>query len=190
MENQMFSDISDTRIGRYLTSDVAACVGPRNEVYIEKFLALRQKGYSFNICAALFSSTWFAYRKMWNGALIIAVIETVYTVISFFARTFIFMTSSGSVLRAVLGSALTLPVLSFIVCGLAGDWFYCKCVTSVLDEHACGDRPPVKDEALESRLRESGGTTLTGLLIFLGVNLFVQYGIEILLTAMLGNSAF
>ena len=162
--------ITDVRIGEYLTKDVSACVGKRAHTYIDKFYRIHDHGYSFNWCAALFTQAWFGYRKMWKAAAIFTGVNLILTIASqAFVILFLPNASFGSY-KYVLSGTLAITLILFAVCGIAGDWFYCKHVTDILDDNGCKGRPATDDPSLEERLRNAGGVSFPGLFAVWGIN--------------------
>lgn len=163
--------ITDVRIGEYLTKDVSACVGTRSHVYIDKFYKIHDHGYSFNWCAALFTQTWFGYRKMWKAAAAVTCLNLILSMISQ-ALTILYLPNVPiHSFKYVITGTLAITLILFVVCGIAGDWYYCKHVTNVLDENGCKSRPAVDDPELEDRLHKAGGVSLMGLFVVWGINL-------------------
>lgn len=162
--------IADVRIGEYLTEDVSACVGERAHTYIDKFYKIHDHGYSFNWCAALFTQVWFGYRKMWKAAAIVTGVNLILSIALKAFTTLFLPNTTYSSYKYILSGTLAITLLLFVVCGIAGDWFYCKHVTDILDANGCKGRPAAEDSALEERLRNAGGVSLPGLFIVWGIN--------------------
>lgn len=162
--------ITDVRIGEYLTEDVSACVGKRSHIYVDKFYKVHDNGYSFNWCAALFAQTWFGYRKMWKGA---AIITGVNLILSAITQTITIATTHASYQFAkyYMVGQLAVTLILIMVCGIAGDWYYCKHVTKILDDNHCKGRAAIADPVLEQRLRNAGGVSFPGIFAVWIINL-------------------
>lgn len=182
MERNM---ISDARIGDYLTEDVKACVGKRGSTYVDKFYKVNDHGYSFNWCAALFAQTWFGYRKMWKGAAVITAANIALSALTPLIMESLPQVTLSSTKYYIAGSAAFVLIL-FIVCGVAGDWFYCKHVTGILDAHQCKGRPAVADPVLEEKLQKAGGVSFLGLFGVWAVNLVLSNLVTNLVNTALG----
>lgn len=163
--------IPDIRIGEYLTQDISAFVGKRAHVYIDKFYKIHDHGYSFNWCAALFTQAWFGYRKMWKAAAIVTGANFILTLALEVLTTLYLPSVPYGSYKYVLSGTLAVTLILFAVCGIAGDWFYCKHVSNILDENGCKGRPATTDYPLEDRLHKAGGVSLPGLFIVWGINI-------------------
>lgn len=162
--------ITDVRIGEYLTNDVSTCVGNRAHVYIDKFYKIHDHGYSFNWCAALFAQTWFGYRKMWKAAAVVTGANLILTIASEAFTSFFLPSASFGSYKYVLSGTLAVTLILFAVCGIAGDWYYCKHITNILDKNGCKGRPAIDNPALEEQLQKAGGVSLAGLFAVWGIN--------------------
>lgn len=78
-ENFLVSTIVEKAIGKnihYYRSAFRKIIKNQNSHRFEKFAG-------FNFAAAIFTSVWFAYRRMWNYAIIILIIDVILDIIFF-----------------------------------------------------------------------------------------------------------
>lgn len=160
------------KIGNYLITDILDGVGKNGCRYLGKFQRLNEKRQSFNWCAALFSCSWFAYRKMWKEALLSSGINLVYTEINILIRLSLpesFWTDFGFMI-----CSLFISLLFMIAYGFLGDRLYFKKVRTILDKQGCTDKTGVRDEEWEASLRKAGGTSAMGVAVLLVLFFIIQ----------------
>lgn len=160
------------KIGKYLMSDILDCAGNNGYRYLDKFQRLNEKGRSFNWCAALFSFTWFAYRRMWKAAGILFGVNLVlYTTDAFIRLSSPYLFASGLSYEVL---SLVIALLMMIACGFLGDWLYIGRLKTIMDHHGCGEGDTVRDEAWEASLKKAGGTSVMGVVLSLAAGFVIQ----------------
>lgn len=174
MMNRQGTYPADGRIGEYQISDVMVCVGKKAGVYLGKFIRLQEKGYSFNWCAALFTSLWFAYRKMWKPAAIVMGINVVYSVAAARAAER-FLYASFNQGMGTVAVTLFLFAVSMVVFGLLGDRLYWSHISRILDGNGCrgGRRASVNGQVSET-LKKAGGVSIAGVAGFWAASIVLQ----------------
>lgn len=155
--------IPDIRIGEYLVDDMMKCVGKKPAVYIKKFEKLQQKGYGFNWCAGIFTTMWFAYRKMWKEAAALMGFNFAYSFV--YSLVEARMMAAGKVVPLMWGTILAF-IVTVVVFGMLGEWLYFRHVSKILEEQGCRGRSAVENTALNESLKKAGGTSILGLIVF------------------------
>ena len=154
--------LPDVRIDGYLVDDIASFVAVNYQTYLTKFQKIAAGKFSFNWAAAIFSSSWMAYRGMFRPAFLLTLIAgALSTVLSFFISLLLIQAnvteiSSGHMNQInMLFYCLNIGVC--LICGILGDSFYWKHTRKILDRFHCRGREAVSNLKLARSLKAVGG---------------------------------
>lgn len=170
----------EEKIGGYLVSDIACCIGKNKELYLKRFRDIESKRMTFNFSAAFCSNYWLAYRLMLVGAVALTILADV--VYIFLPYLIVKGLGWGPGTDAVIlfFSSLLLAI-GILFMGFFGDRLYWWHVKRLLNSYKCKEQPA--DSDTQAELRQRGGTSV----MIIVICMFFQGTVSLIFTKILSS---
>lgn len=158
--------MEEGRVNGYLEEDIESFVQKNGQSYVEKFRRLEASRPSFNWCALLFTSEWFAYRRLYGwaaGTILLGILLGIGTAMA--ALPFLLDGRISMEMFSLL--ALAVGFLLRVACGFFGDGIYWRRVKKTLEEDGCKGRAPLPDSKRSERLAQVGRPSVAAVVVAL-----------------------